>query len=176
MLKHFNLRGGKCHFTLYALINRAFPPSAISQFCLWAYPIPARPSSSTNPSSTKDFPCQYLCLNDIVFVSFQFLALGTHFGKVLLLDIQGNVTQRFEIVSTLKFLYITPTNMPVSCISGNILLDLGFRTWTFFLQSSLEEKLKVTKRWNKIVIKLYTKWSQHGVWLISDLIIYQCFI
>uniref|UniRef100_A0A4W6CQ03 Vacuolar protein sorting-associated protein 41 homolog n=1 Tax=Lates calcarifer TaxID=8187 RepID=A0A4W6CQ03_LATCA len=27
-----------------------------------------------------------------------FLALGTHFGKVFLLDIQGNVTQRFEIV------------------------------------------------------------------------------
>uniref|UniRef100_A0A674CUY6 Vacuolar protein sorting-associated protein 41 homolog n=1 Tax=Salmo trutta TaxID=8032 RepID=A0A674CUY6_SALTR len=29
-----------------------------------------------------------------------FLALGTHFGKVFLLDIQGNVTQKFEIVST----------------------------------------------------------------------------
>uniref|UniRef100_A0A8C1XI76 Vacuolar protein sorting-associated protein 41 homolog n=1 Tax=Cyprinus carpio TaxID=7962 RepID=A0A8C1XI76_CYPCA len=27
-----------------------------------------------------------------------FLALGTHFGKVYLLDIQGNVTQKFEIV------------------------------------------------------------------------------
>uniref|UniRef100_A0A665WJ15 Vacuolar protein sorting-associated protein 41 homolog n=1 Tax=Echeneis naucrates TaxID=173247 RepID=A0A665WJ15_ECHNA len=27
-----------------------------------------------------------------------FLALGTHFGKVFLLDIQGNVTQKFEIV------------------------------------------------------------------------------
>lgn len=35
--------GGKCHFTLYALINRAFPPSAISQLCLQAHPIPARP-------------------------------------------------------------------------------------------------------------------------------------
>uniref|UniRef100_A0A672GL90 Vacuolar protein sorting-associated protein 41 homolog n=1 Tax=Salarias fasciatus TaxID=181472 RepID=A0A672GL90_SALFA len=31
-----------------------------------------------------------------------FLALGTHFGKVFLLDIQGNVTQKFEIVSILK--------------------------------------------------------------------------
>lgn len=30
---------------------------------------------------------------------FQFLALGTHFGKVFLLDIQGNVTQKYEIVS-----------------------------------------------------------------------------
>uniref|UniRef100_A0A4W6CPV5 VPS41 subunit of HOPS complex n=1 Tax=Lates calcarifer TaxID=8187 RepID=A0A4W6CPV5_LATCA len=29
----------------------------------------------------------------------KFLALGTHFGKVFLLDIQGNVTQRFEISS-----------------------------------------------------------------------------
>lgn len=38
----------------------------------------------------------------ITFVSFQFLALGTHFGKVFLLDIQGNITQKFEIVSTLK--------------------------------------------------------------------------
>uniref|UniRef100_I3JFU8 Vacuolar protein sorting-associated protein 41 homolog n=1 Tax=Oreochromis niloticus TaxID=8128 RepID=I3JFU8_ORENI len=27
-----------------------------------------------------------------------FLALGTHFGKVFLLDIQGNITQKFEIV------------------------------------------------------------------------------
>lgn len=38
----------------------------------------------------------------ITFVCFQFLALGTHFGKVFLLDIQGNVTQKFEIVSRLK--------------------------------------------------------------------------
>uniref|UniRef100_A0AAY4C312 Vacuolar protein sorting-associated protein 41 homolog n=1 Tax=Denticeps clupeoides TaxID=299321 RepID=A0AAY4C312_9TELE len=30
--------------------------------------------------------------------NYQFLALGTHFGKVFLLDIQGNVTQKFEIV------------------------------------------------------------------------------
>uniref|UniRef100_A0A1A8EVJ0 Vacuolar protein sorting-associated protein 41 homolog n=1 Tax=Nothobranchius korthausae TaxID=1143690 RepID=A0A1A8EVJ0_9TELE len=29
----------------------------------------------------------------------KFLALGTHFGKVFLLDIQGNVTQKFEISS-----------------------------------------------------------------------------
>uniref|UniRef100_A0A8C2H3E9 Vacuolar protein sorting-associated protein 41 homolog n=1 Tax=Cyprinus carpio TaxID=7962 RepID=A0A8C2H3E9_CYPCA len=29
----------------------------------------------------------------------KFLALGTHFGKVYLLDIQGNVTQKFEIAS-----------------------------------------------------------------------------
>uniref|UniRef100_A0A671KT07 Vacuolar protein sorting-associated protein 41 homolog n=1 Tax=Sinocyclocheilus anshuiensis TaxID=1608454 RepID=A0A671KT07_9TELE len=29
----------------------------------------------------------------------KFLALGTHFGKVYLLDIQGNVTQKFEISS-----------------------------------------------------------------------------
>uniref|UniRef100_A0AAR2J862 Vacuolar protein sorting-associated protein 41 homolog n=1 Tax=Pygocentrus nattereri TaxID=42514 RepID=A0AAR2J862_PYGNA len=29
----------------------------------------------------------------------KFLALGTHFGKVFLLDIQGNVTQKYEIVS-----------------------------------------------------------------------------
>uniref|UniRef100_A0A669E736 Vacuolar protein sorting-associated protein 41 homolog n=1 Tax=Oreochromis niloticus TaxID=8128 RepID=A0A669E736_ORENI len=35
----------------------------------------------------------------ITFVSFQFLALGTHFGKVFLLDIQGNITQKFEISS-----------------------------------------------------------------------------
>uniref|UniRef100_A0A673ZTZ4 Vacuolar protein sorting-associated protein 41 homolog n=1 Tax=Salmo trutta TaxID=8032 RepID=A0A673ZTZ4_SALTR len=31
------------------------------------------------------------------FIPFQFLALGTHFGKVFLLDIQGNLTQKFEI-------------------------------------------------------------------------------
>lgn len=43
MLKHFNLRGKKCHFTLSALINRAFPPPAISQFCLQAHPIPTLP-------------------------------------------------------------------------------------------------------------------------------------
>lgn len=79
------------------------------------------------------------CLNDIVLVSFQFLALGTHFGKVFLLDIQGNVTQKFEIVSTLKFL-------PDSRISENISLVLAFSTWIIhFVQSSLEEKLKVTK-------------------------------
>uniref|UniRef100_A0A3Q3AWS8 Vacuolar protein sorting-associated protein 41 homolog n=1 Tax=Kryptolebias marmoratus TaxID=37003 RepID=A0A3Q3AWS8_KRYMA len=29
----------------------------------------------------------------------KFLALGTHFGKVFLLDIQGNITQKFEISS-----------------------------------------------------------------------------
>ncbi|KAG7267052.1 hypothetical protein CRUP_026295 [Coryphaenoides rupestris] len=29
----------------------------------------------------------------------KFLALGTHFGKVFLLDVQGNVTQKFEISS-----------------------------------------------------------------------------
>lgn len=79
------------------------------------------------------------CLNDIVLVSFQFLALGTHFGKVFLLDIQGNVTQKFEIVSPLKFL-------PDSRISENISLVLAFSTWIIhFVQSSLEEKLKVTK-------------------------------
>uniref|UniRef100_A0A8C8GF91 Vacuolar protein sorting-associated protein 41 homolog n=1 Tax=Oncorhynchus tshawytscha TaxID=74940 RepID=A0A8C8GF91_ONCTS len=33
-------------------------------------------------------------------LTVHFLALGTHFGKVFLLDIQGNVTQKFEIVST----------------------------------------------------------------------------
>uniref|UniRef100_A0A4W4ETP2 Vacuolar protein sorting-associated protein 41 homolog n=1 Tax=Electrophorus electricus TaxID=8005 RepID=A0A4W4ETP2_ELEEL len=32
------------------------------------------------------------------FVVCIFLALGTHFGKVFLLDIQGNVTQKYEIV------------------------------------------------------------------------------
>ena len=36
---------------------------------------------------------------------FQFLALGTHFGKVFLLDIQGNVTQKFEIVSSRSRLF-----------------------------------------------------------------------
>lgn len=29
----------------------------------------------------------------------QFLALGTHYGKVYLLDIQGNITQKFDVVS-----------------------------------------------------------------------------
>ena len=69
MLKHFNLRGKKCHFTLYALINRAFPPPAISQFCLQAHPIPTLPMSlqlhkvfffffilsHSLPSSVQDF-------------------------------------------------------------------------------------------------------------------------
>uniref|UniRef100_A0AAY4C1E3 Vacuolar protein sorting-associated protein 41 homolog n=1 Tax=Denticeps clupeoides TaxID=299321 RepID=A0AAY4C1E3_9TELE len=32
-----------------------------------------------------------------ITVHDKFLALGTHFGKVFLLDIQGNVTQKFEI-------------------------------------------------------------------------------
>lgn len=146
MLKHFNLRGGKCHFTLYALINRAFPPSAISQFCLRAYPIPAWPvllQLHIPFINKKDFPSQNLCLNDIVFVSFQFLALGTHFGKVFLLDIQGNQTQKFEIVSTLKFLHW-------------LMCMLAAFQKTFhrcFVQSSLEEKLKVTERWNKIASK-----------------------
>lgn len=40
-----------------------------------------------------------------VCVYSQFLALGTHFGKVFLLDIQGNITQKFEIVSDV-FLYL----------------------------------------------------------------------
>lgn len=97
--------GGKCHFTLYALINRAFPPSAISQFCLQAHPIPARPMLlRLYSSSAKDFAPPNLRLNDSVFVSFQFLALGTHFGKVFLLDVQGNETQKFEVVSRLKSL------------------------------------------------------------------------
>lgn len=50
----------------------------------------------------------------IAFVPFQFLALGTHFGKVFLLDIQGNVTQKFEIVSTLKSIEID--NNVIKCI------------------------------------------------------------
>lgn len=121
MLMHFNLRGKKCHFTLSALINRAFPPPAISQFCLQAHPIPTLPmplqiqeifflSSPTAVINTRFFFFWKIWnwfqvssgLIYITFVSFQFLALGTHFGKVFLLDIQGNITQKFEIVSTLK--------------------------------------------------------------------------
>lgn len=167
--------GGKCHFTLYALINRAFPPSAISQFCLRAYPIPARPMMLQLhiPFINKRFSFQNLCLN-ILFVSLQFLALGTHFGKVFLLDIQGNVIQNFEVVSMLKFLSIPLINMPVSYISENLSLVLAFRTWILhFVQSSLEEKLKVTERWNKYPVKI--KWGQRGLWLL-DFIISQCFI
>ncbi|KAG8139503.1 hypothetical protein E2320_002268, partial [Naja naja] len=33
----------------------------------------------------------------------KFLALGTHYGKVYLLDVQGNITQKFDIVSTNYF-------------------------------------------------------------------------
>lgn len=29
----------------------------------------------------------------------KFLALGTHYGKVYLLDVQGNITQKFDVVS-----------------------------------------------------------------------------
>lgn len=102
MLKHFNLRGwGKCHFTLYALINRAVPPLAISQFCLQAHPIPARPML-LRLHTLHQQKIFFLCLKDLVFVSFQFLALGTHFGKVFLLDVQGNITQKFEVVSRPK--------------------------------------------------------------------------
>uniref|UniRef100_A0A8C7W9V0 Vacuolar protein sorting-associated protein 41 homolog n=1 Tax=Oncorhynchus mykiss TaxID=8022 RepID=A0A8C7W9V0_ONCMY len=48
------------------------------------------------------FKCHCLRTFDIFninlrFIPFQFLALGTHFGKVFLLDIQGNLTQKFEI-------------------------------------------------------------------------------
>lgn len=120
MLKHFNLGGKKCHFTLSALINRAFPPPC--NFTVLP-PSPPNPHSAhatadpgnifyphPQPSSTQDFLFLKILnwfqvssdLMDIAFVSFQFLALGTHFGKVFLLDIQGNTTQKFEIVSGLK--------------------------------------------------------------------------
>uniref|UniRef100_A0A5F8HDC8 VPS41 subunit of HOPS complex n=1 Tax=Monodelphis domestica TaxID=13616 RepID=A0A5F8HDC8_MONDO len=33
----------------------------------------------------------------------KFLALGTHYGKVYLLDVQGNITQKFDIVSIRKY-------------------------------------------------------------------------
>uniref|UniRef100_A0A8C7R302 Vacuolar protein sorting-associated protein 41 homolog n=1 Tax=Oncorhynchus mykiss TaxID=8022 RepID=A0A8C7R302_ONCMY len=48
-----------------------------------------RPPTQTTPSTFKT--------TNTPFIPFQFLALGTHFGKVFLLDIQGNVTQKFEI-------------------------------------------------------------------------------
>ncbi|KAG2458062.1 AMPH protein, partial [Polypterus senegalus] len=44
---------------------------------------------------------QSLVINFVVLFFFKFLALGTHFGKVFLLDVQGNVTQKFDI-STVK--------------------------------------------------------------------------
>uniref|UniRef100_A0A8C9T5J4 Vacuolar protein sorting-associated protein 41 homolog n=1 Tax=Scleropages formosus TaxID=113540 RepID=A0A8C9T5J4_SCLFO len=54
----------------------------------------------------------------------KFLALGTHFGKVYLLDVQGNVTQKFEIVST-------------SCLNNNFLFNT-YLDFIFFVSSSVK--------------------------------------
>lgn len=60
------------------------------------------PSSAWDFAKSLDFQFPvfsgFICITRVLF---QFLALGTHFGKVFLLDIQGNITQKFEIVSTL---------------------------------------------------------------------------
>ena len=136
MLKHFNLREKKCHFTLYALINRAFPPPAISQFCLQAHPIPTLPMSLQLQEvffffilfhSLRQHKIFFFFLPEfascvfliyMTFVPSQFLALGTHFGKVFLLDIQGNVTQKFEIVSMLKSFQIIMKNfIIIQCVT-----------------------------------------------------------
>uniref|UniRef100_A0A8C1XK74 Vacuolar protein sorting-associated protein 41 homolog n=1 Tax=Cyprinus carpio TaxID=7962 RepID=A0A8C1XK74_CYPCA len=61
-----------------ALINRLSCPPAISHF------LPSKGPAETTHTNTHSHK--------------HFLALGTHFGKVYLLDIQGNVTQKFEIV------------------------------------------------------------------------------
>lgn len=67
------------------------------------YPLP-QPSSAQELFSLHNLElvsCVFWFNLHYIIVPSQFLALGTHFGKVFLLDIQGNVTQKFEIVSTL---------------------------------------------------------------------------
>uniref|UniRef100_A0A673FWU6 Vacuolar protein sorting-associated protein 41 homolog n=1 Tax=Sinocyclocheilus rhinocerous TaxID=307959 RepID=A0A673FWU6_9TELE len=72
----------------------------------------ALPSEEADPEDTEEEPkLKYERLTNGVTEILQkdaascmtvhdkFLALGTHFGKVYLLDIQGNVTQKFEISS-----------------------------------------------------------------------------
>ena len=36
----------------------------------------------------------------------KFLALGTHYGKVYLLDVQGNITQKFDVIFKIFIYFI----------------------------------------------------------------------
>ncbi|XP_013908592.1 PREDICTED: vacuolar protein sorting-associated protein 41 homolog [Thamnophis sirtalis] len=79
----------------------------------------------------------------------KFLALGTHYGKVYLLDVQGNITQKFDIVST-NYLPYDYCNLKY-CVQNNITFILNL----FFCETMklYEEMLVMVKSFYENVTK-----------------------